>query len=366
MTQNWQHFFNPPWSPVMEKAGGLVFLDQTRLPFEEVWLPLRDMATAAQAIRAMQVRGAPLIGITAAFGLALQMDVDASDASLTASIAELAETRPTAVNLRWALNRMNSILAPLPVSERAAAAWTEARAIAAEDIQTGAAIAKHGYELVKTLHAQKGGTAPLRILTHCNAGWLGTMAWGTALAVMYGAQHFGLPIHVYVDETRPRFQGALTAWELGRAGISHQVITDNAGGHLMQEGLVDVAIVGADRVARNGDAANKIGTYLKALAAFDNNIPFYVALPATTFDFALASGVRAIPIEERAAAEVLAISGRTAAGEMATVQPYPANTLVSNPGFDVTPARLISGLITERGICAASEAGIQGMFADLM
>jgi methylthioribose-1-phosphate isomerase len=347
-------------------------IDQTLLPHRFTTRRLASCQEAAEAIRTMVVRGAPLIGVTGAYGLMLALQVDPSDASLAAAFERLNATRPTAVNLRWALARVRDRVAPLPPEQRAEAAKREAAAIADEDVAMCEAIGEHGLALFQELAAARPAERqhePLRVLTHCNAGWLATVDWGTALAPIYKAHRAGLHIHVWVDETRPRNQGAsLTAWELGREEVPHTVIVDNAGGHLMQHGQVDAVIVGTDRTTRRGDVCNKIGTYLKALAARDNNVPFYVALPASTIDWTIDDGVAEIPIEARSAEEVTAIQGRvlTGAGEgsIASVQLTPAGSVGFNPGFDVTPARLVTALITERGVAAASEAGLRGLYGD--
>jgi methylthioribose-1-phosphate isomerase len=302
----------------------------------------------------MQTRGAPLIGAVGAYGLALAMRDDPSDENLARIHDMLAETRPTAINLRWALGRMRDALLNRPRAERAVLAWKEAAAIADEDVAMSKAIGEHGLKLIRELAAKKKGEK-LNILTHCNAGWLATVDYGTALAPIYLAYDAGIPLHVWVDETRPRNQGAsLTAFELGSHGVAHTILADNAGGHYMQAGQVDMVIVGTDRVTANGDVANKIGTYLKALAAKDNNVPFYVALPSSTIDWTLASG-RDIPIEERSPDEVLKMTGRTGTGSLVTVEIAAPGSPAANPGFDVTPARLVTGFITERGTCASSE-----------
>jgi methylthioribose-1-phosphate isomerase len=333
-------------------------LDQTRLPHEFVLRLLATPEAAAEAISVMRVRGAPLIGATAAYGMALAADRDASDAGLNRMGEFLVATRPTAVNLRWAVERLLGHLLARPVSERSPAAWAEAVAICEEDVAQNRAIGRHGLELIRA--ARK--TGPVNVLTHCNAGWLATVDWGTALAPIFAAAEAGVPVHVWVDETRPRNQGAsLTAWELAQAGIPHTVIADNAGGHLMQHGRVDLCIVGTDRVAANGDVANKIGTYLKALAAFDNGVPFYVAAPGPSIDFRLAGGGD-IPIEERDADEVACIQGLAPNGGLVSVRVTPAGSPCANPAFDVTPARLISGLITERGVAAASRDALAALF----
>jgi methylthioribose-1-phosphate isomerase len=333
-------------------------LDQTRLPWQVEILRLTEEAQAAHAIRSMQTRGAPLIGAVAAYGMALAMRADASDAALAGAVARLGATRPTAVNLRWALERMQAALAPA----RAAAAYAEAAAIAEDDVETCRRIGQHGLPLIEAIAARKPGQ-PVNILTHCNAGWLATVDYGTATSPIYLAHDAGIPVHVWVDETRPRNQGAaLTAFELGAHGVAHTVIADNAGGHLMQHGQVDLVIVGTDRVTRAGDVANKIGTYLKALAAHDNGVPFWVALPHSTIDWRIADGVAEIPIEERGAAEVTDLTGRTADGRLETVRVVAAGSPAANPAFDVTPARLVTGLITERGRCPATEAGLRGLY----
>ncbi len=336
-------------------------IDQARLPHRFETLTLHSAADAAHAIRAMIVRGAPLIGATAAYGMALAMREDASDEALDRAHDMLAGTRPTAINLRWALTRMRDRLRNYARAERAAIAWNEAAAIADEDVAVCHAIGEHGLEILREAAAKKGG-ATLNVLTHCNAGWLACVDWGTALAPIYMAHDIAIPIHVWVDETRPRNQGAsLTAYELGAHGVKHTIIADNAGGHYMQAGLVDLCIVGTDRVTANGDVANKIGTYLKALAATDNGVPFHVALPSSTIDWTLNSG-RDIPIEERSADELLKMTGRLPDGGLATVEIAAPGSPAANPGFDVTPARLVSGFITERGTCAATEDGLRGLF----
>jgi methylthioribose-1-phosphate isomerase len=306
------------------------------------------------------VRGAPLIGATAAYGMALAMREDASDAGLAHAAKVLIASRPTAVNLAWAVRKLQALLQPLAPSARAEAAFAEAARICEDDVACCQAIGRHGADLFEPL-VQEG--RPLQVLTHCNAGWLATVDWGTALAPIYEAHARGIPIHVWVDETRPRNQGAaLTAWELGQQGIAHTVIVDNAGGHLMRQGMVDVCITGADRVAANGDVCNKIGTYLKALAAHDNGVPFHVAMPHSTIDWALASG-DLIPIEQRGAEEVTQMTGRDGQGGIVTVTVTPEGSPAANYAFDVTPARLVTGLITERGACPASREGLAGLYA---
>ncbi len=332
-------------------------IDQRLLPHRLQLETLRTPQQVFTAIRDMWVRGAPLIGATAAYGLALQMRQDASDGALAAAADVLRTARPTAVNLDWAINRMLRVLRPLPEQRRATAAWDAADAIAEDDVAVNAAIGQHGLGLLQALAAQKsaaGKPGAVNVLTHCNAGWLATVDWGTATAPIYQAHAAGLAVHVWVDETRPRNQGAsLTAWELGQAGVPHTLIADNAGGHLMQHGQVDIVIVGCDRVTARGDVCNKIGTYLKALAAFDNGVPFHVAMPTSTLDLSLFDGVAEIPIEDRSGREVTHLSGRTAAGEVVEVCVTAEGTTAANPAFDVTPARLVTGLITERGTVAA-------------
>ena len=338
-----------------EDGGTVGVIDQTALPHAFKTARLRTAADAGQAIRTMLVRGAPLIGATAAYGLALAMRADASDAALDAAYRMLLATRPTAVNLRWALDDVAGHVRALPPAGRAGAAWARAGAICDDDVAINRAIGEHGLGLIRAAHA-KAGSRALNILTHCNAGWLATVDYGTALAPIYLAHDAGIPVHVWVDETRPRNQGAsLTAWELGAHGVPHTVIVDNAGGHLMQHGRVDLCIVGTDRTTAAGDVASKIGTYLKALGAHDNAVPFYVALPSPTIDWTIADGVRDIPIEERDPAEVTHLGG---------VRLVPEGTPAANFGFDVTPARLVTALITERGVCSASRTGLAKLFPE--
>jgi methylthioribose-1-phosphate isomerase len=339
-------------------------IDQTQLPHRFEVLTLRTAADAEDAIKRMVVRGAPLIGATAAYGMALAAREDASDAGLKRATELLHASRPTAVNLRWALERMEQRLTGLPEAERVGAAYEEAAKIADEDVEVCSGIGDSGAPLIEDIAVLRGG-APVNVLTHCNAGWLATVDWGTALAPIYKAHRAGLAVHVWVDETRPRNQGAsLTAWELGREGVPHTVIVDNTGGHLMQHGMVDLVITGTDRTTRSGDVANKIGTYLKALAAHDNNVPFYVALPSSTIDWRVRDGVKEIPIEQRGADEVTHMTGETEDGGIATIRLTPEGSPAANYAFDVTPARLVSGLITERGVCAASETGLTGLFPE--
>lgn len=351
-------------------------IDQTQLPHVLVERELKTLADACEAIEAMWVRGAPLIGVTAAFGLYLSLRSGAvTTPEVNAAVQRLAQTRPTAVNLQWALDRLSSILIPVDVAQRPARALSAALELHAEDVAACAALGEHGAVRLENLWLtkcaqakEKGESAPsrLNVLTHCNAGALATVDWGTALAVVYKACERGVPVHVWVDETRPRNQGAsLTCWELGERGVPHTLVVDNAGGHLMQHGLVDCCVVGSDRTTREGDVCNKIGTYLKALAAFDNKIPFYVALPVSTIDFELADGLREIPIEERSAYEVTHISGLGDDGTVRRVRLTPAGTAVSNFGFDVTPARLVTGLITEHGVIEANAGALANLQARL-
>ncbi len=338
-------------------------IDQRFLPHELVIEDLRSVEDVIQAIAEMHVRGAPLIGATAAWGLYLsvvQQPGDFDIGKLKQAGERLKAARPTAVNLAWAVDRMIAIL-ELANSDFTDLTKREAELICDEDVEICRKIGEFGLSLISDIAKQKNG--PVNILTHCNAGWLATVDWGTATSPIYHAQQQGIRLHVWVDETRPRNQGAsLTAWELGEQGINHTVIVDNAGGHLMQQGEVDLVIVGTDRTARNGDVANKIGTYLKALAAFDNNIPFYVALPSPTIDWTLGNG-ELIPIEQRAADEVSFINGYLD-NEQVSVRLTPGNSPAANPAFDVTPARLVTGLITERGVCEASEEGLLGLFSE--
>ena len=351
-------------------GDALIVIDQRLLPHRLQERVLKSARDVFVAIREMWVRGAPLIGAVAAYGLALQARRDASDEALHNCAQLLRSSRPTAVNLAWALDQMMVQLLAAPAAERAALAWSAAAALAEADVAVNAAIGRHGLPLLQALFQakgqaqllRKGGAGPVNVLTHCNAGWLATVDWGTATASIYQAHAAGLPVHVWVDETRPRNQGAsLTAWELGQAGVPHTVVADNAGGHLMQHGQVDIVIVGCDRVTARGDACNKIGTYLKALAAMDNGVPFYVAMPTSTLDLALSDGLREVPIEERSAREVTHVTGRAASGELVEVQLTPDGSSAANPAFDVTPARLVSGFITEMGVVAADETALRAL-----
>lgn len=340
-------------------------IDQRWLPHEFRVASLRSVDDVAVAIKDMWVRGAPLIGVTAAYGVAIAMSVDASDKHLNVTWAKLHETRPTAINLKWALDEMLHTLLPLPHSQRQAAAYARAAELADEDVELNRAMGRHGLALIHEIAARKKPDEVVNILTHCNAGWLATVDNGTATAPIYAAFEAGIPVHVYVDETRPRNQGAqLTAWEMVNHGVPHTLIVDNAGGHLMQHGQVDMVIVGTDRTTANGDVCNKIGTYLKALAAHDNRIPFYVALPSPTIDWTVRDGIKEIPIEERSADEVTYVQGRSSDGIICKVRISPEFTPAANPAFDVTPARLITGLITERGVAHASPEGLLALFPE--
>jgi len=348
-----------------EDGRSVDIIDQRWLPHEFRIANLSSVEDVAVAIREMWVRGAPLIGVTAAYGVAIAMRDDPSDARLESVWDQLHETRPTAINLRWALDEMTRVLKPLPSEERAEAAFARAAEIADEDVELNRAIGSHGLTLIRQIAASKKPGERVNILTHCNAGWLATVDWGTATAPIYMAVEEGIPVHVYVDETRPRNQGAqLTAWEMAGHGVPHTLVVDNAGGHLMQHGEVDMVIVGTDRTTANGDVCNKIGTYLKALAARDNGVPFYVALPSPTIDWTVKDGVKEIPIEERSGDEVSLVWGRTASGEVVQVRISPDATGAANPAFDVTPARLVTGLITERGVAPASPDGLRALFPD--
>jgi methylthioribose-1-phosphate isomerase len=340
-------------------------IDQRRLPHDFVVARMTDCDAAADAIRSMLVRGAPLIGATAAYGVALAMRADGSDAALDQAYDTLIATRPTAINLKWALDEMRGMLRPLPSVARAEAAYARAGEISEQDIAINKGIGQNGLALIEAVKARKKPGERVNVLTHCNAGWLATVDWGTATAPIYLAHDQGLAVHVWVDETRPRNQGAsLTAWELGHHGVPHTVIPDNTGGHLMQHGMVDLVIVGTDRVTANGDVCNKIGTYLKALAAQDNGVPFYVALPSPTIDFGIDDGIRQIPIEQRSADEVATMTGRTADGRIETIRVVAEGSPVANYGFDVTPSRLVTGLITERGVLKPDRGALAGAFPE--
>ncbi|MGN6573942.1 MAG: S-methyl-5-thioribose-1-phosphate isomerase [Pseudolabrys sp.] len=350
---------------VEDDGAACGIIDQTRLPHRFETLRLETVEDAAHAIRSMQVRGAPLIGAAAAYAMWLAMRADASDETLERAYALLIATRPTAINLKWALDEMTAVLRNRPRAERAAAALKRAQDIADEDVAINQAMGRHGLKLIEAIAATKKNGDRVNVLTHCNAGWLATVDWGTATAAIYMAHDKGLPIHVFADETRPRNQGAaLTAWELNHHGVPHTVIPDNTGGHLMQHGMVDLVIVGTDRTTANGDVCNKIGTYLKALAARDNNVPFYVAAPSPSIDFKVKDGVAEIPIEQRGAEEVSHIAGKTADGRIETVQLTPDGSPVANYAFDVTPARLVTGLITERGVLCASREALATAFPE--
>jgi len=346
-------------------TGAVRIIDQRWLPHDFPLATLDALDDFATAIRDMWVRGAPLIGATAAYGVAAQMARDPSDTALSQAYDVLHATRPTAINLRWALDEMRATLAPLPASRRAEAAFAKAAAICDADVETNRMIGLHGLEIIRETAARKAPGEPVNILTHCNAGWLATVDWGTATSPIYHAQAEGIPVHVWVDETRPRNQGAqLTAWEMAGAGVPHHLIVDNAGGHLMQHGQVDMVIVGTDRTTARGDVCNKIGTYLKALAAHDNGVPFFVALPSSTVDWTVSDGIAEIPIEERAGREVTHVFGRLEGGTTGFVQISPDATPGGNPAFDVTPARLVTGLITERGVARASRDGLLDLFPE--
>ena len=343
-----------------DPGGGLVeVIDQTLLPYELRWTRLGDLAAAAEAIARMQVRGAPLIGATGAYGLALAARADPGDRALDAAADRLVATRPTAVNLAWAVTRVRDRLRAVPPLQRAAVAWAEAGAIAEEDVAANLAIGRHGLGLLRELPVP--ADRPLSVLTHCNAGWLATVDRGTALAPVYAAAEEGIEVHVWVSETRPRNQGLLTAWELARHGIAHTVVADNAAGSLLRGGRVDAVLVGADRVAANGDVVNKVGTYLKALACHDNGVPCYVAVPGTTLDLDCGTGDE-IPIEHRSADELAVVRGIGTDGLPGEVRQLPGDEPVANPAFDVTPARLVTALITERGVCPASAEGLSGLY----
>jgi methylthioribose-1-phosphate isomerase len=340
-------------------------IDQTRLPHEFITVGLDTLDDAAKAIFNMLVRGAPLIGATAAYGMALAMGEDATDSGVSNAYKVLYGTRPTAVNLRWALDDLKAILEPLPKGERKAAAYARAAEIADEDVELCSSLGEHGKVIIEKIWNDKHKPKRINVLTHCNAGWLATVDWGTALSPIYKAHDAGIPIHVWVDETRPRNQGAsLTCWELGQHGVSHTLIVDNVGGHLMQHGQVDLCIVGTDRTTAAGDVCNKTGTYLKALAAADNNVPFYVGLPGPTIDWTIKDGVRDVPIEERDPSEVTRLTGLAEDGSISNITISPKGSPAANFAFDVTPARLVTGLITERGVTEASEEGLARLYPE--
>ena len=357
-----KHYRSLWWN---EELQALEIIDQRWLPYQFRTLVVESMQDFADAIVEMRVRGAPLIGATAAYGMALAMRINPTDEHLEECATFLNSTRPTAINLRWAINRVRSLLSELPTDVRAEKALALAHEIADEDVAINYEIGSHGLALIKAIAGQKKANEPVNILTHCNAGWLATVDWGTATSPMYRAHDEGLNIHVWVDETRPRNQGALTSWELQNHGVPNTYIVDNAGGHLMQHGQVDMVIVGTDRTTRRGDVCNKIGTYLKALAAHHNNIPFFVALPSPTIDWTVTDGIAEIPIEERSANEVSHTQGEKSEGEVGVVRVSPSGTAVANPAFDVTPNKYISGLITERGVCVPSESALSEMFSDI-
>ena len=357
-----KHYRSLWWS---EADNVLQIIDQRSLPYAFCEQNVSTLQDFVDAISEMRVRGAPLIGATAAYGMAHAMTQDPSDKGMQSAWDTLFATRPTAVNLRWALDRCKKHLLQVDASARAAEALSLAHRMADEDVEINRQLGEHGVALIEAIAANKPAGEPVQLLTHCNAGWLATVDWGTATSPMFQAHDKGIALHVWVDETRPRNQGALTAWELGHQGVPHTYITDNAGGHLMQHGKVDMVIVGTDRTSRRGDVCNKIGTYLKALAAHDNNVPFYVALPSSTVDWTVEDGVAEIPIEERDARETTHIQGIDESGSIASVQVTPVGTSGGNPAFDVTPNRLVTGLITERGVCKATAEGLAELFPDL-
>lgn len=347
------------------EEAAVTVVDQTRLPHRFETLRIESLDEAIEAIRRMVVRGAPLIGVTGAYGYALAMAADPGEENVAAAYAALLAARPTAVNLRWALDIVRAAIAGAKAEERASLAFSVADRLLAEDVRTNETMAGHGAALIRAAWEAKGRAGAVNILTHCNTGWIACVDWGTALGAVYRAHDDGIPVHVWVDETRPRNQGAsLTTWELGAHGVPHTLIADNAGGHLMQHGLVDLCLVGADRVTASGDACNKIGTYLKALAAADNHVPFYVVMPSSTIDWRIADGVREIEIEERPAEEVTFITGVAADGALVRVRLAPKGTKAANPAFDVTPARLVTGLVTERGVAKASREGLLDLFPE--
>ena len=344
----------------LPQRKGILVIDQTKLPHQFIRIELKNLSDVATAIKTMQVRGAPLIGAVAAFGFSLAMRDDSSSASIKDVTDRLLATRPTAVNLRWALDRVSHAASGLPPIDRFQAAWNESEKICAEDQEQNRAIGEHGFALLRHLP----DTGQIDIMTHCNAGWLGTVDWGTALAPIYLAHDQGMRVHVWVSETRPRNQGLLTVWELAQHGVPHTLITDNCAGYLLQRGNIDIVLVGADRVTRNGDVCNKIGTYMKALAAHASNIPFYAAVPSSTIDWTMRNGLTEIPIEQRDAAEITHMAGLTSKQQLEKIQLISTETQVVNFAFDVTPAGLITGLITERGVCKASEQGLMRLYAE--
>lgn len=350
-----------------DNGWAVSIIDQTQLPHRFVIVDLVSLEDACVAIKSMQVRGAPLIGVTAAYGMALALRLDATDHALERASEQLIAARPTAVNLAWAVNRITTEVKGLPVVERAPKAYQLAAEIADEDVGLSEAMGDHGKDLIADIHESRNASKPdqpVNILTHCNAGWLAAVDWGTALAPIYKAHDAGIPVHVWVDETRPRNQGSrLTAWELASHNVPHTVITDNSGGHLMQHGLVDICIVGTDRTTRAGDVCNKIGTYLKALAANDNSVPFYVCAPSSSIDWAITDGSQ-IDIEQRGEDEVRKVDGFDSRGELVEVTLFSDDSPIRNDAFDVTPARLVTGLITERGVAKATEAGLEELFPD--
>ena len=351
----------------IEKKQSVGIIDQTLLPHRFVEIELTTLQDATKAIKDMWVRGAPLAGATAAYGVALEMARDPSDATLEAACNALLSTRPTVFNLRWALNTMKALLLQLLPEQRAEAAWRKANEIIDVDVACNEALGAHGLKLIEAIASTKPKGEPVHILTHCNAGWLSTVDWGTATSPIYQAHNKGIPVHVWVDETRPRNQGAgLTTWELGEHGVPHTLLVDSAGGHIMQHGMVDLCIIGTTRTTSHGDVFSKIGAYLKALAAFDNNVPFYVAVPSSTIDWSVKDGIKAVSIEERSGDEVAWVSGVTQSGKVERVRICPPTTPLSNYAFDVTPAKYITGLITERGVCEASSDGLTQLFPELI
>ncbi|MEM9199378.1 MAG: S-methyl-5-thioribose-1-phosphate isomerase [Pseudomonadota bacterium] len=358
-----EHHFRSIWFD--EDADEVRIIDQRWLPHEFRVVGLRGLDEFVIAIRDMWVRGAPLIGAATAYAIATEMRRSPDDGALQSACDALTTTRPTANNLHWATEEMGRLLTPLAQKDRAAAAFRRAAQICEDDVENNRRIGLHGLEIIRDIAIRRPSGAPVRILTHCNAGWIATVDWGTATSPIYHAVEAGIPVHVFVSETRPRNQGALlTAWEMAGHGVSHELVVDNAGGHLMQRGEIDMVIVGSDRTTAAGDVCNKIGTYLKALAAHDNQVPFYVALPSPTIDWAVTDGLDEIPVEQRADREVTHVHGKAADGSIGAVKISPEATPVQNPAFDVTPARLVTGLITERGLCPASAQGLAGLFPE--